>query len=166
MKRTLGLCLVAVLTWGCSSRTVRSDSISAIAPALSVERFLQAANARDLTSMSRIFGSHGGPIGDTGNSFGCFWKKIGSVFGGASCRKWADVELQLDLIAGILTHEDYQVVSQRAVAGREHQTTRLSLDMSFVGGRLARDVGFVVVLASNGQWLIEQIELVKITGGS
>lgn len=166
MKRTLGLCLVVALSWGCSSRTMRSSSVSAVAPALSVERFLQAANTRDLTSMSRIFGSHDGPMGDTGSSFGCFWKKIGSVFGGSSCRNWIEVELQLDLIATILEHEDYQVVSERTVPGREHQTSRLGLDLLFADGLTVRDVGFFVVLASNGQWLIQEIELVKITGRS
>ena len=165
VNRTLGLCLLVALTWGCSSRIISNSSVSAVAPALTVERFLQAANERDLTSMSRIFGSHDGPIGDTGGSFGCFWKKIGSVFGGSSCRKWTEVELQMDLIAAILAHEDYQVVSERTVPGRERQTSRLGLDMSFADGRTVRDVGFVVILASNGQWLIEVIDVGKITGG-
>ena len=31
-------------------------------PVLSVERFLQAANAKDLTAMRQLFGTHDGPI--------------------------------------------------------------------------------------------------------
>lgn len=135
-----------------------------IAPTLAVERFLQASNVRDLVEMSRLFGTYDGPIGDTGNAFGCFWKKLGSVFGGNSCRKWRDVELRMDVISSILRHQDYQAVSERMVSGAEHPANRIGVDMSFEGGMTVRDVGFTVVQASEGRWLINLIELEKITG--
>ena len=114
--------------------------------------------------MARLFGTRHGPVEDTGSSFGCFWKKIGSAFGGQSCVKWADVELRMDAIAGILRHEDYQIASERSVAGAERETVRISVDMSLANGRTVRDVGFTVVVASGDRWLIEIIELEKITG--
>ena len=114
--------------------------------------------------MARLFGTHDGPVEDTGSSFGCFWKKIGAAFGGQSCLDWADVELRMDAIAGILRHEDYRMASERAVAGVEHQTTRIGVDILFGRARTVRDVGFTVVLASGDRWLIEVIELEKVTG--
>ncbi len=50
------------------------------------------------------------------------------------------------------------------MAGAEHETTRIGVDMSFAGGRTVRDVGFTVVRASRDRWLIQVIELEKITG--
>jgi len=135
-----------------------------IAPTLTVERFLQASNVRDLEEMSRLFGTYDGPIGDTGNAFGCFWNKPGSVFGGNSCTKWTEVELRMDLISNILQHRDYQAVSERMVSGAEHPANRVGVDMSFDGGTTVRDVGFTVVQASEGRWLINLIELEKLTG--
>ena len=37
------------------------------------------------------------------------------------------------------------------------------MDVSFGGGRNVRDVGFTVVLASGDRWLIQIVELAKIT---
>ena len=37
-------------------------ALAGVAPQLSVERFLQAANARDFEAMERLFGTHDGPI--------------------------------------------------------------------------------------------------------
>ena len=137
----------------------------AIAPTLTVERFLQASNVRDLEEMSRLFGTYDGPIGDTGSAFGCFWKKIGSAFGGSSCTKWTEVELRMDLISDVLQHQDYQAVSERMVSGAERPANRVGVDMALPGGSTVRDVGFTVVQASAGRWLINLIELEKITGG-
>ena len=164
MKRSAIALLLLTVVWGCASRTVTRSPLAAVAPALSVERFLQAANTRDLFAMARLFGTRHGPVEDTGSSFGCFWRKIGSAFGGQSCLKWADVELRMDAIAGILTHRDYEIASERMVAGTDDETIRIGVDMAFSGGRTARDVGFVVVLGSADQWLIQIIELEKITG--
>ena len=138
--------------------------MAAVAPSLSVESFLQAANTRDLPAMARLFGTKDGPMADTGSSFGCFWKKIGAAFGGDSCVKWSDVELRMDAIAGILRHQDYRIASERTVAGMQVATERIGVDMSFGRGRDVSNVGFTVVLASGDRWLIQLIELEKITG--
>ncbi len=163
MRRALILSLAALLVSGCASGRVRTDQASGVVPQLLVERFLQAVNRRDLVSMSRMFGTSGGPIGDTGSSFGCFWKRIGTLFGGDSCRKWQEVELQMDLIAEILRHEDYRITSERSVAGRDVQTIRLSVALEIRVGRTIPDVGFTLVSAGGARWLLQEIELAKIT---
>jgi len=155
--------VLLTVTWGCTSRTVTNNPIAAVAAPLSVERFLQAANTRDLHAMGRLFGTPYGPMGDTGSAFGCFWKKIGAACGGQSCLKWTEVELRLDAIAAILQHEDYRIASERSVAGTQVLATRIGVDMSFAGGRNVRDVGCTVVLASGDRWLVQIVELAKIT---
>jgi hypothetical protein len=159
---SVGLLLVA----GCTTKRVStSNAAAAVGPQLSVERFLQAANTRDLVGMSRIFGTESGPIGDTGNAFGCFWKKLGSIFGGDSCRSWSDVELTLDAIAEILTQDDYQIVSEQRVPGRTSEATRIGVDMTLPGAQKADDIGFVVVM-SKDRWFIQCIELDKVMSGT
>jgi hypothetical protein len=137
--------------------------MAGIAPALSVEGFLRAANARDLHGMGRIFGTEKGPIIDTGGPVGCAFKKMGSWIGiGRSCTTLQEVELRMDAIAQILRHEDYTLASESRVAGRVHPTTRIGVDLS-VRGRTIRDVPFLVVRTKDGRWFIEQIGLDKIT---
>ena len=164
MKRFALLATLVLLATGCSTRQMNSGLASSIGPQLSVERFLQAVNARDYQTMSRIFGTANGPIGDTGSSFGCFWKKLGTIFGGESCVKWEEVELRMDALARILTHQNYTVASEQDVAGRQNQTRRVGVNLVISPTRTVRNVGFEVV-RSGDQWLIERIELDKVTGG-
>lgn len=165
MKKILLLSAGLLLITGCATRTVASPGLAgAVGPPLSVERFLRAANSRDLLGMSRIFGTADGPIGDTGSPFGCFWKKLGSIFGGTSCQTWQEVELRLDVIAEILQHSDYQIVSERRVPGRVDPATRIGVDMVVPPNRRATDIGFVVVM-SGGRWVIQCIELDKVLSG-
>jgi hypothetical protein len=163
VKRTAIALVILTVGWGCTTRSFSSNQFAAVAPGLSVERFLQAANTRDLAGMARLFGTASGPIGDTGSTFGCFWKKIGTALGGQSCEQWSDIELRMDAIAEILRHQDYQFSTERAVAGTSDQMTRIGVDMSFDGERMVRDVGFTVVLGSGDRWFIQVIELEKIT---
>ena len=133
-------------------------------PILSVERFLQASNARDLDSMGNIFGTADGPAMDTGGTFGCMFKKMGSWIGlGDRCVTRQEVELELSLIAELLRHEDFRVVSESRVAGRTHPTTRVGVNF-VIDGRDILDVPFFVVHAKSGRWLIENIDLAKVTG--
>lgn len=166
MNRLLLVFAGLLLTAGCTTRTVSlADPATAVAPQLSVERFLRAVNSRDYVAMSRLFGTVDGPIGDTGGAFGCFWKKLGAIFGGTSCQQWREVELRLDTLAEILQQTDYQIVSERRVAGRRHPTTRISVDMVVPpNNRAAPDIGFVVVRA-DGRWMIECIETDKVLSG-
>jgi len=164
VKRFVLLAMVVVMASGCSTRQAVRGAASSVGPQLSVERFLQAANARDHQTMAGIFGTPDGPVGDTGSSFGCFWKKLGTLFGGESCQSWQEIELWMDTLAQVLQHQNYEIVSQRDVAGRGYPTTRVGVDLVVSRNRTVRDVGFEVVRADD-QWLIEAFELEKLTGG-
>lgn len=135
----------ALLLWtgACTSQTVADRSLMPVAPTLTVERFLQAANIRDLDTMSRLFGTDDGPILETANR--------------------EEVELRMDLIAEILQHDDYEIVSDRIVPGAATQSNRIGVDLVLPGGARVEDVGFTVVLESPNRWLVNVIELVKIT---
>jgi len=157
------LLLALTSAQACSTRVV-VDPATAVGPQLSVERFLQAANTRDLDAMGRLFGTHEGPLGDTGSTFGCAFKKIGSWFGGEACLDRRDVELRMDAIASILRHRDYAVTAQQRVAGRTHATTRLLVDLTLDGGTV-KGVPFLVVHGSDGRWLVQEIDLARVMAG-
>ena len=143
MKRLLLFVLTLASAGSCTSRTVANQSQLSLAPALTVERFLQAANTRDLDTMARLFGTDDGPIGDRRNRM--------------------EVELRMDVIAEILQHDDYQIISERRVPGAAVPSNRIGVDLRLPGGTTVRDVGFTVVLGSDDRWLINVIELIKIT---
>ena len=149
MKRLPIWFLLLMSAGACTTRAVVDQSQAQVAPALMVERFLQAANIRDLQTMSRLFGTDDGPIGDTGSV--------------------QDVELRMDLIAEILQHADYQIISESRVPGAASPSIRVGVDILIVtprGTTMVRDVGFTVVLESTSRWLVNVIELVKITGAA
>ena len=109
-----------------------------------VERFLQAANTRDLATMSRLFGDEDGPFVDR--------------------RRRTDVELRMDLLAEILRHDGYEIISERRVAGAEAPSNRIGVNVLLPGGvTTVPDVGFTVLLESPNRWLISVIEVDKIT---
>ena len=143
MKRLSILFVLLMSAGACTSQTVVNQSQSpVVAPALTVERFLQAANTRDLETMSRLFGTDDGPIGDTGTR--------------------EEVELRMDVIAEILQHDDYEIISECMVPGAEVPSNRIGVDLLLPSGTTVRDVGFTVV-ESDDRWLINVIELAKIT---
>jgi hypothetical protein len=129
---------------------------------LSVERFLQAANERDVVAMGGIFGTKDGAAMDTGGTFGCAFKKIGSWFGGEACQQKLQVEIRMDAISSILLHQDYRIVSQSRVAGRVAPTQRVMVDMTTDDGESVTGVPFVVVQTGNGNWLVEEIDLQRV----
>ena len=159
------LVLVAVTTSGCTTRVVQgSANAVAVAPMLSVERFLQASNARDYDSMARLFGSADGPVADTGGSFGCAFKRMGSWVGlGDRCMNHQEVELWMATLSDVLRHQDYKISSERLEPGRRHTTNRVGVDLTRERG-VVRDVPFLVVRTGAGSWLVEEIALEKITG--
>lgn len=147
----------------CSSSRVQSGgAVAGLSATLSVERFMGAANSRDFVTMASIFGTHDGPVSNTGSSFGCFWKKLGSIFGGSSCQSWQDVELRMELISEVLLHDDYQIRSERSVAGTRYPTIRVAVDVVQATVN-TRDVGFTVVQTNDGRWMLQEIELQKLT---
>ena len=114
MNRLLILFFLLTSAGACTSQTVVRQSQFTVAPALTVERFLQAANARDLQTMSRLFGTHDGPIVDSGSR--------------------EEIELRMDLIAGLLQHDDYEIISEGRVPGAEFPSNRIGVDLLLPGG--------------------------------
>ena len=159
-RRPVPILVLALLSSACTTQVVANPA-AAVGPQLSVERFLQAANTRDLDSMGRLFGTLSGPVSETGSTFGCFFKKIGSWFGGSSCVSSQEVELRMDAIAAILGHEDYRIGGQQVVAGRTSPTTQVMVDLT-VRGEEVEGVPFVVVQTSEGRWLVEFVDLQRV----
>ena len=164
MRRFL-LLAIPLLMGGCTTQIVSSGEMAALAPMLSVERFLQASNDLDIHTMARLFGTEDGSILETGSTIGCGFKKFGSWFGmGERCHTLQEVELRMDAIAMIVRHDDYTIVSERPVAGRRNPTSRIGVDL-LIGGRTITDVPFLVVRTGEGRWLVVEIDLARMTGG-
>ena len=161
LRRRLGLLMIAATSSAVMSACTTQVGPSEVAPVaaqLSVERFLQAANDRDVTSMGRLFGTPAGPVGDTGGTFGCAFKKIGSWFGGSSCIERVEVELRMDAIASVVQHQDYRIVREEPVAGRTSPTRRVIVDFD-MGDRAVNNAPFVVVQTNGGRWLVQEVPL-------
>lgn len=164
MKRLLVGMILLVLGGCTTTRVVSPGEMAAVAPMLSVERFLQASNERDLHSMASLFGDVDGPVIETGGSFGCAFKKMGSWIGlGDRCTTLQEIELEMDAIALILQHQDYSIVSDSRMPGRVDPTTRVGVNLR-IDGRDIDDIPFLVVQTNEGRWLIEEIDLVKVMG--
>jgi hypothetical protein len=116
--RHLTLLALAILPAACTTQVLQPGPAAAVAPQLSVERFLQTAYARYLHGMGRLFGTPAGPLMETGGTFDCMFKKIGSWFRGQSCRTRQDVEILMDVIASASRHQGYRIVREEMVAGR------------------------------------------------
>ena len=159
----LGLTLFALGIAACTTRVVEvAPNGGGFGAQLSVERFLQAANQRDVRAMGRLFGTEDGSAMETGSTFKCAFKKIGSWFGGSSCVNRQEVEIRMDAIASILEHDDFQVIREQPVPGRLTPATRVFVNMTTTDGVSVADVPFVVVRTGEGQWLIEQVDLQRV----
>ena len=161
MKK-LGLLALALVVQSACTKVVIDTPGSTLGANLTVERFLHAANEHDVQAMGRMFGTQDGSVSETGSTFGCAFKKIGSWFGGQSCTKKTDVEIRMDAIASILEHEDYRIVDENRVAGRTAPTRRVSVDMTMRRGQSATAVPFVVVQTNNGRWLVQEVDLQRV----
>jgi hypothetical protein len=158
--RSVLLVLVAAAAASCTTVVQQGPGAGVVAQ-LSLERFLQAANARDLDGMARLFGTASGPAWNTGSTLGCAFKTIGSWFGGSRCVQKRDVEVRMDAIAQILLHEDYRILREEPVAGRMSDATRIYVDLT-VNGQTVSEIPFVMVRAGGGQWLVEEVDLQKV----
>lgn len=156
--RWVGVVLVAVAPAACTTTVATPSAAAPVAAQLSVERFLQAANQRDVEAMGNLFGTKDGPASDTGGAFGCAFKRIGSWFGGHRCVKRQEVEIRMDAIASIIAHQDYRIVREERVPGRNAPTMRVIADMT-VEGQSVPAVPFEVVQTSQGRWLVQFVDL-------
>lgn len=160
----VGLTALALTQTACVTQTIASPNDISVGPALSVEGFLRATNAKDLDGMARLFGTADGPISNTGGTFGCMFKRMGSWIGASDrCRRRQEVELQMNAIALILEHQEYLLGSGQRVPGRDYVTSMVPVGMIMADGREVNDVPFMVVQDGTGQWLIEEIGLDRVT---
>ncbi len=158
----VGLLTLALTVPSACTRYVVEPPAAAVGAQLSVERFLQAANQRDVEAMGRLFGTEGGSAMETGSTFGCMFKKIGSWFGGSPCVKRQEVEIRMDAIASVLQHRDYRIVNERRVAGRTAPTTEVTVNMTTVQGVNVPAVPFEVVRTGEGRWLVQRVDLERV----
>lgn len=113
--------------------------------------------------MAHAFGTHGGSIADTGGGLGCGLRRVASWLGAADrCPTRQEVEVRMYAIAAVLRHDGYEVTAAEPVPGRDRPVTRVSVEVRR-GERIHRDVGVLVIRTSSG-WLVESVELEKITG--
>ena len=136
------LTLVAAVS-ACTTQQISprpTGGFASVAPMLSVERFLQAANSEDYAVMARLFGTHSGPVQQDPRG----------------------MEIRMQAVAEILSHDDFEIVSDRREPGREYPTTRIGVDVT-KGGRVFPEVHFFVVQTDDGVWLVEEIDLERLT---
>lgn len=142
--RALPILALMGMVSGCATQTVRSSGSGVVAgtsPLQSVERFLAAINARDLDNMAQLFGTREGPVK---------WDRV-------------ETELHMDLLATVLEHEAYEIVSERMVPGRPDPTTRVGVTLT-IDERVIPDIAFLTVRTEEGRWMVQEIDLERVTG--
>lgn len=129
-----------LLAAGCVSQTVsrqeQAAGPDAVAPTLVVERFLQAVNARDVTTLGRLFGTADGPISARDDR--------------------AQVEQRMFALASLLQHEDYSILGDQMVPGRSGAA--IDIMTTLRKGERTVAVPFTLVRSGDGAWLVEKIE--------
>jgi hypothetical protein len=70
----------------------------------------------------------------------------------------------MDAIASIPRHEDYRIVRQEMVAGQDHPTTRVVVDMT-IRGVTVMAIPFDVVQDRGGRWFVTNVDLEKVMAG-
>lgn len=138
--------LLAVMA-GCGSSQVQPERVSPSSspgPALAVERFLQAANGNDLETMMELFGTAD--------------RTIVQIDGQSRA------ERRMHVLATLLHHDDYVILSQQGVPGRLGEATRLQVQLTREGKSVV--VPHLVVRSQSGGWVIEKIDIEKLTQSS
>lgn len=144
MQRFSMTLVAASLAAGCVTQeasTTAGFAAPEIAPALVVERFLRAANASDLATMARLFGTRDGSVlkRDTREA----------------------VEQRMFVLASALRHDDYALAGERIAPGRLGNAVMIIVRMR-VGERDV-PVPFTLVRTADDSWLVEQIDIERIT---
>jgi hypothetical protein len=131
----------------CATRTERiavPPSNTGVAPALTVERFLRAVNARDYDTMARLFGTKSGSVLERDPK--------------------PEVERRMFALASVLRHDDYAIEDEMAAPGRTGEAVVIVVRLQVGDQRVP--VPFTVVRTKNAGWLVENIDIVRITAGA
>jgi hypothetical protein len=152
LRRCAGIALALTFVLaGCATRVEPLPGGSPAAPgrtdptvagALVIEQFLRAVNAQDFDTMARLFGTKQGPV--------------------VKLYDRQQVEDRMFALAGILKHDDYKIRGTEVVPGRRDEASRIIVQMSVRGRQV--DVPYTLVWSDDRTWLIEQIDLEKVTG--
>jgi hypothetical protein len=138
------LLLGAVLVTACGGSAPRAVDQTVIAPTMTIERFLRAANQNDLDTMASLFGTRDGAIAVT-------WPR-------------QEIDSRMFLLASVLRHSDYTIGAEQIVPGRREEATRYQVRLTVSGERV--DVPFTLVrTARSREWLIEDIDIERVTRG-
>ncbi len=141
--QTASLAVLLLLGGGCTTREEDPGGyVPSPGPVLVVERFLQAANANDLPTMMQLFG--------TAN------RTIAELDGRSTA------ERRMYVLATLLRHDDFTVLSQQPQPGRLRTAT--ALEVRLQKGNRAVTVPMVVVRRSGGGWIVEQVDVEALTG--
>lgn len=155
--------LLALFSGACATASGPGTPAPGVTPALSAGSFIQAVQASDLDGMARIFGTADGPIADTGSSLGCAFRRMGSWIRLSNrCLTRVDVELRMNAIALILRHDQHTVGREEPVPGRDRPTVRVWVALTR-GGQPLPELPLTLVRARSGRWMVEQIDLERIT---
>ncbi len=156
-RAVAGLALVvAALLPACvhqvSSSSAAVNGGPGIAPQLTVESFLRAANCvasdkcaskpQDLETMSRLFGTRDGSL--------------------LLRDPRADVEKRMYAVASLLQSQDYHVQGQNIVPGRVGEAVEIIVRLTQADGKVAT-VPMTVVRDGKGNWLVERIDMTPLT---
>lgn len=110
-------------------------------PALTVERFLQAVNANDLNTMMQLFGTADQTILERDGQ--------------------SRAERHMHVLATLLHHDDYAILSQSGAPGRMRNAAELQVELRRDGRSVV--VPHLVVRKESGGWIIEKIDIEKLT---
>lgn len=125
----------------CGSGGQQATGSASPGPSLVVERFLQAANANDLQTMTQLFGTAE--------------RTIVQLDG----RQQA--EQRMFVLASLLRHDDFAIQEQRVVPGRGDDAAELIVALT--KGRRIVNVPHTVVRRKQGGWIIEKIDVLPLT---
>jgi hypothetical protein len=144
VRSAASLLAVLVLLAACAGARPAAAPQDAVAPTMTIERFLRAVNQNDLDTMANLFGTRDGPIGRRDSR--------------------RQVDQHMFLLASVLRHSDYAIGAEQVVPGRREEATMFTVRM-VVNNRNVQVPFTLVRDRRSPQWLIEIIGLEQVTRG-
>lgn len=141
-RYVVGALMVVLTACAGAERSPQARASQSPGPALMVERFLRAANANDLETMTQLFGTTDRTI--------------------VQLEGQQQAEERMYVLASLLRHDDWSIQGQQTVPGRMVNATELMVRLK--KGDVEPVVPFLVVRRSDGGWIIERIDVEAITG--
>lgn len=137
------LLAAALAVAGCTRTVAAPAAGQGMPPAMTIERFMRAANQNDLGTMSSLFGTRDGPI--------------------ARQVPERESDMRMFLLASLLRHSDYAIGTEQVVPGRRDEATRFTVTVT--REQRSVEVPFTLVRSGDSYWLIEFVCVERITQG-